>query len=91
MIVFTLVWTGSDSSMSGSGCSLEEWADSLVCVEADLGSVMAALRNPGNDSTLAVIQISKCNISYLPENIFSKSSAVTEVRSRVTAGSGKKS
>ena len=91
MIVFTLVWTGSDSSMSGSGCSLEEGATSLVCVEADLGSVMAALRNPGNDSTLAVIQISKCNISYLPENIFSKSSAVTEVRSRVTAGSGKKS
>ena len=77
--------------LSGSGCSLEAGAGSLLCVEADLGSVMAALRNTGNDSTLAVIQITKCNISYLPENIFSKSSAVTEVRSRVAAGSGKKS
>ncbi len=77
--------------LSGSGCSLEAGAGSLLCVQADLGSVMAALRNTGNDSTLTVIQISKCNISYLPENIFSKSSAVTEVRSRIAAGSGKKS
>ena len=70
---------------------LEAGASSLLCIQADLVSVMEALRNTGNDSTLAAIQMSKCNISYLPENIFSKSSAVTEVRCRVAAGSGKKS
>ena len=62
-----------------AGCNIESH-DKLSCTNSDLSNVLENVHKFRNYS-ISVIQISNCNISFLPENIFYQSSPVTEVMS----------